>query len=102
MMTQWLFSLVFTVIDVAAILLLVGTWQHTRITGFLLLATSYLFGMVARWVTPLLYRFADGDFGMVGWIFPLVQSVYALIAAIAVFGLWDIYRSLKRNAAGGR
>jgi hypothetical protein len=102
MMTDWLFSLIFFVLNVTAILLLVGTWQHTRINGFLLLAGSYVLGIVGRWTAPLAYQFADGGTDQMAWILPLVQSIYVIVAAMAVFGFWDIYGTLKRKYAGGQ
>jgi hypothetical protein len=101
MMTDWFFDLIFFVLHVAAFLLLVATWQHTRIAGFLFIAGSYVLGMVGRWTAPLAYRFAAGDEGHMEWILPLVQFVYVVVSALAVFGFLDIYRALKRSAAGG-
>jgi len=100
-MTYWLFGVIFFVLNLAAILLLVGSWQHTRIQGFLLLAGSYLLGMLGRWITPLAYRFAADGSGQGEWIYTVVQSTYVIVASLAVWGFWDIYRSLKRPATGG-
>jgi len=101
MMTDWFFSLIFFVLNVAAILLLVATWQQTRINGFLLVAGSYVLGIVGRWTAPLAYRFADTGTDQMTWILALVQSIYVVVAAMAVWGFWDIYGTLKRKSAGG-
>lgn len=100
-MTYWLFGVIFFVLNLAAILLLVGTWQHTRIQGFLLLAGSYLLGMLGRWIAPLAHRFAADGSGQSEWIYTVVQSIYVIVASLAVWGFWDIYRSLRRPAPGG-
>lgn len=84
--------------DAAAALLLVATWQHTRITGFLVLAASYVLGILARWVVPLLYRLAADDFGSDLLQTAFFRSLWFVIAAVALYGLWDIYRQLKRTS----
>ncbi|MBW8368270.1 MAG: hypothetical protein K0M70_10490 [Arenimonas sp.] len=91
---DFLLGVVYFVFDAAAALLLVATWQRTRITGFLVLASSYVLGILARWIMPLLYRGLGGDGGLT----VLIQSLWLLIAAVALYGLWDIYRQLKRPA----
>lgn len=84
--------------DAAAVLLLVATWQQTRITGFLVLAASYLLGSVARWLVPVFYRLQSGDdLADIGFTL-LVRPLWFLIAGVALYGLWDIYRQLKRKA----
>ena len=82
-------------LDALAILLLLATWQHTRITGFLVLAASYGLGILARWGFPMLYRFFDtGEFEaqVIGHVW---QVGYLLIAGVGLAGFWDIYRKLK-------
>jgi len=101
-MTYWLFGVIFFVLNLAAILLLVGTWQNTRIQGFLLLAGSYVVGMLGRWIVPLAYRISVDGSGQGEWVYILVQSTYVVVACLAVWGFWDIYRSLKRPATGGQ
>lgn len=96
-MTEFLFGFLFFATDLVAILLLVATWQHTRISGFLVLAATYLAGMVSRWLTPLAYRFAEAD--NFTFVSMAVQAVYFVVAVAAVYGLWDVYRQLKRRHA---
>jgi hypothetical protein len=81
--------------DAAAALLLVATWQRTRINGFLVLAASYVLGIVARWVVPLLHRGVASDFASNALLITLFRSIWFVIAAVALYGLWDIYRQLK-------
>jgi len=85
--------------DAAAALLLVATWQQTRVTGFLVLAASYLLGICARWLVPVFYRLQSGDDVADIWFILLVRPLWFLIAAVALYGLWDIYRQLKRPAS---
>lgn len=84
--------------DAAAALLLAATWQQTRITGFLVLAASYVLGILARWMVPVLYQWSSGG-GLAGDIFTVVvKPIWFVTAAIALYGIWDIYRQLKRRA----
>ena len=91
-------GLLYFAFDAAAALLLAATWQHTRITGFLVLAASYVLGIVARWVVPLLHRSVAGDFASDALLITFFRSIWFVIAAVALYGLWDIYRRLKRAA----
>ena len=87
-------------LDALAILLLLATWQHTRISGFLVLAATYALGILVRWLLPLLTRFMDSDgSGMVQNLGLIYQGTYLIIAAIGLYGLWDIYQQLKRRPA---
>jgi hypothetical protein len=89
----WMLGFLFFAFDAVAILLLVGCWQHTRINGFLMLAGSYALGILARWLSPLVYRFAEGE--QFESVTVVVQLGYVAIAALALAGIWDIYRRLK-------
>ncbi len=89
-------GLLYFAFDAAAALLLVATWQHTRIAGFLVLAASYGLGIVARWAMPWVYRSISDGQGPDMLLGTLVRSVWLVIAAVALYGLWDIYRQLKR------
>jgi hypothetical protein len=83
--------------DAAAILLLLATWQHTRITGFLVLAASYVLTILTRWLLPLLARLMEADaMGSLSLVYP---ATFLLIAVVGLYGLWDIYRQLKRRPA---
>jgi len=83
-------------LDALAILLLVATWQRSRVTGFLVLAGSYGLGIVARWGVSLSYRFIDSDQSMgLSWLY---QSIWLVVSAVGLYGLWDIYRHFKRSA----
>ena len=95
----WVEGFLYFAFDAAAALLLVATWQQTRITGFLVLAASYVMGIVARWVVPLLYRGVSDDFPSDMLILAFLRSIWFVIAAVALYGLWDIYRRLKRPAS---
>jgi hypothetical protein len=90
-------SVLYFAFDAAAALLLAATWQQTRIPGFMVLAASYVLGIVARWMVPLLYHWSSGD-DLRGAIFMfLVKPIWFVTAAIALYGIWDIYRQLKRR-----
>lgn len=83
-------------LDALAILLLVATWQRSRITGFLVLAGSYGLGIVARWGVSLAYRFVESDSSMaMSWLY---QAVWLAVSAVGLYGLWDIYRHFTRAA----
>lgn len=83
-------------LDALAILLLLATWQHTRINGFLVLAASYALGILSRWTLPLLTRFMESDDAL-QYVGPVYQGSFLLIAGVGLYGLWDIYRQLKRR-----
>ena len=91
-------GLLYFAFDAAAALLLVATWQHTRISGFLVLAASYGLGILARWLMPLLYRGMSGDSGADMLGVAIARSIWFVIAAVALYGIWDIYRQLKRTS----
>ena len=93
-------GLLYFAFDAAAALLLVATWQQTRINGFLVLAASYVLGIVARWVVPMLYHGVRDDFASNMLMLAFLRSIWFLIAAVGIYGLWDIYRRLKRPALG--
>ena len=86
--------------DAAAILLLLATWQHTRIAGFMVLAGSYALSILSRWLLPLLSRLMDGGSpdAMVDLTL-LYQATFLLVSAVGLYGLWDVYRQLKRRPA---
>jgi hypothetical protein len=94
----FLMGMLYFGLDALAILLLLATWQHTRITGFLVLAATYALGILSRWLLPLLTRFMDSDgSGAIQNLGLIYQGTYLLIAAIGLYGLWDIYQQLKRR-----
>jgi hypothetical protein len=85
-------------LDALAILLLLATWQHTRIHGFLVLASSYALGILSRGLLPLLTRFMDSDgSGAIQNLGLIYQGSYLLITVVGLYGLWDIYQNLKRR-----
>lgn len=89
-----LIGFLYFALDLLAAVLLVATWQHTRIRGFLWVAASVVLGIGLRWVGPYLFRFSDSaDFEMINIV---AQLVFIAVMAVAVFGFWDIYRSLKQ------
>ena len=93
-------DVLFVLLNAASMLLVFACWQRTRIKGFLLLAISYLLGLVGRWTTALMVRVVDiGSDGSGQLVFLAVQGVYLLVAALAVAGFWDIYRVLKARTA---
>ena len=83
--------------DAAAILLLFATWQHTRISGFLVLAASYVLTILTRWLLPLLARLMETD--AMGSLSLVYSASFLLIAAVGLYGLWDVYRQLRRRPA---
>jgi hypothetical protein len=88
-----LMDFAYFVFDAIAILLLVATWQRSRIRGFLVLAVSYALGIVARWGIALSYRYFDpGDTLGLSWVY---QLVWLLVSAVALYGLWDLYRHFR-------
>jgi hypothetical protein len=94
---DYLQGLLYLAFDGAAALLLVATWQQTRITGFLVLAVSYVLGIVSRWLLPVMYRMQLDD-GLSDLLFIiLIRPLWFVISGVALFGLWDIYRQLKRR-----
>lgn len=91
---MFLIGFLYFAVDLLAAVLLVATWQHTRIRGFLLVAASVALGIVLRWVGPYVFRFSNGeDFEMVNLV---AQLVFIAVMALGVAGFWDIYRRLKR------
>ena len=99
-MSMWLVGFLYFAVDLAAVLLLAACWQRTRILGFAIVAASFVAGIVARWSVPWIYRAVDMGDGDMAWAASLiVQSVYLVIAGIAVAGFWDIYRVLKSRPA---
>jgi hypothetical protein len=93
---DYLQGLLYLAFDGAAALLLVATWQQTRIVGFLVLAASYVLGIVARWLVPVMYRMQSDDWLSDLWFIILVRPLWFVISGVALLGLWDIYRQLKR------
>ncbi len=86
--------------DAAAILLLLATWQHTRITGFLVLAASYALGILSRWFLPLLSRLiASGESDAIGNMALAYQATFLLVSVVGLYGFWDVYQQLKRRPA---
>ncbi|KFN47146.1 hypothetical protein [Arenimonas metalli] len=99
-MSMWLMGFLYFAVDLAAVLLLAACWQRTRITGFAIVAASFVAGILARWTVPWVYRAVDLADGDMAWAANMiVQSVYLVIAVIAVAGFWDIYRVLKSRPA---
>lgn len=76
---------------VAIVLFLVGAWQHTRCTGFLVLAASFVAERVLGWVINAAFRFTDsaGD-----WVF-VFPVVYLLTLGLAAVGCLSIYRHFR-------
>lgn len=91
-------GILYFVVDLAAVLLLAACWQRTRITGFAIVAASFVAGILGRWLVPLVYRAVDssdpGMLSMAGW---LSQGIFLLVALVAVAGFWDIHRALKQR-----
>jgi hypothetical protein len=93
-------GLLYFAFDAAAILLLLATWQHTRITGFLVLAASYGLGILSRWLLPLLSRLiASGEPDAIGNMALVYQATFLLVSLVGLYGLWDVYQQLKRRPA---
>jgi hypothetical protein len=99
-MPNLLSGLVFLALDVLAILLLVATWQRTRIPGFAVVAASVAMGIALRWLAPFLYRSFDLSDPSGQWLAMLVtDGLYTAMTAIAVVGFWNIYRRLAAPPA---
>lgn len=99
-MSMLVMGFLFFAVDMAAVLLLAACWQRTRILGFAIVAASFVAGILARWTVPWIYRAVDMGDGTMAWAASvIVQSVYLVIAAVAVAGFWDIYRVLKSRPA---
>jgi hypothetical protein len=97
---SFVMGLLYFGVDALAILLLLATWQHTRVSGFLVLAASYALGILSRWLLPWLPRLMDlaesDSMYSLGLVY---QLSYLLIAGVGLYGLWDIYRQLKCRPA---
>ena len=92
-----LIGFLYFAVDLLAVVLLVATWQHTRIKGFLVVAASVALGIVLRWAGPYVFRFSDSeDFEMINVV---AQGVFIAVTALGVAGFWDIYRRLKQARA---
>ena len=91
---DFLMGLLYFALDALAILILVATWQRSRVTGFLVLAGSYALGILARWGISLSYRLFDPSavYGL-AWVH---QLAWLAASAAAIYGFWDIYRHFKR------
>jgi hypothetical protein len=90
-----LIGFLYFAVDLLAAVLLVATWQHTRIKGFLWVAASVVLGILLRWAGPYVFRFSDSeDFQMVNLA---AQLVFIAVTALGVAGFWDIYRRLKQG-----
>ena len=91
---DFLMGLSYFALDALAILLLVAIWQRSRITGFLVLASSHALTILVRWAMTFAHRLMDGE-GM-GFLFGLSSFVWLIVSAVGLYGLWDIYRHFKR------
>lgn len=76
----------------AITLLLVATWQRTRIGGFLLLAASHVVGLLVGWVLTLMFRWGGMDADGMAWLVHLLPLAGLLLAAA---GCWQVYQALK-------
>jgi hypothetical protein len=92
-----LIGFLYFAVDLLAAVLLVATWQHTRIPGFLWVAASVLLGILLRWAGTYIFRFSgSANMEIVNVV---AQLVFIAVMAIGVAGFWDIYRRLKQARA---
>lgn len=91
---MFLVGFLYFAVDLLAAVLLVATWQHTRIPGFLWVAASVVLGILLRWTGPYIFRFSgNANIEMVNVV---AQLVFIAVMVLGVVGFWDIYRRLRR------
>ncbi len=94
---MFLIGFLFFAVDLLAAVLLVATWQHTRIPGFLWVAASVVLGIVLRWTGPYIFRFSGN--ANIELVNVVAQLVFIAVMVLGVVGFWDIYRRLKQAHA---
>jgi len=75
----------------AIVLFLVGAWQHTRCSGFLLLAASFVLERLVGWAVQAAFAWLE-DIGQWAHLIPLP---YLLTLALAAAGSLSIYRHFR-------
>ena len=90
---EMLLGFAYFALDAVAVLLLLATWQRSRVTGFLLLAASYALGILSRWLVTLSYRLFEPDqVSAIDWLFTVSWLV---VSVVGLCGLWGIYRHFR-------